>query len=217
MRKLLVTFALRQEGLTFERRLTRRVSRSGAIVGQLDRFEIAVTWLGIQLTDPNGLKATITDLRPEIVINSGFVGAIRTLFEPGDFLLAENFSSPELLVGLSTGGVFDGRGAFECADRIAEPGDKMRMNVEGRYIAVDMESARFGEICKRLSVPFITARMVSDSCNERIPRIFLGKRISELPDVFDAVRFAVRMISLRRLLADRLAELIALISVLAPK
>jgi nucleoside phosphorylase len=211
VRKLLVTFALRQEGLAFERRLTRRVSRSGAIVGQLDRFEIAVTWLGVQLREPNALNATITDLRPEIVINSGFAGAIRPLLEPGDFLLAENFSSPELLVRLPTGRVFDGSGAFNCVDKIAEPEDKMRMNVEGRYIAADMESARFAEICKKLSVPFITARMVSDSYNERIPRIFLGKGISELPDIFDAIRFAVRMISLRRLLADRMSELIALI------
>jgi len=210
VRKLLVTFALRQEGLAFERRLARPVSRSGAIVGQLDRFEIAVTWLGVRLGDPNSLKATITDLHPEIVLNSGFAGAVRTLLQPGDFLLAENFSSPELLVGLPTGRVFDGSGAFNCVDKIAEPEDKMRMSVEARYIAVDMESARFATICKKLSVPFITARMVSDSYNERIPRIFLWKGISELPDVFDAIRFAVRMISLRRLLADRMSELIAL-------
>ncbi|MBV8330267.1 MAG: hypothetical protein JOZ61_07350 [Verrucomicrobia bacterium] len=209
MRKLIVTFALRQEGISFERKLTHRVSRSGAIVGLLDRFEIAVTWLGVRLSHPNELKAMITDLRPEIVINSGFAGAVRTLLEPGDFLLADNLSSSELVVGLPKGRVFDGSGEFDCVDKIAEPEDKMRRNVEGRYIAVDMESARLAEICRKLSVPFITARMVSDSYDERIPRIFLGKGVGGLPDLLDAIRFAVRMISLRQRLADRLTGLIA--------
>jgi nucleoside phosphorylase len=211
MRKLLVTFALRQEGVSFERKLTGRVSRSGGTVGRLDRFEIAVTWLGVRLSDPKGLKATITDFQPEIVINSGFAGAVRTLLAPGDFLLAENFSSPELVVALQTERVFDASGAFDCLDRIAEPEDKMRKSVERRYIAVDMESARLAEICGRLSVRFITARMVSDSCDERIPGLFLGKGIRQLSDLFDAIRFGGRMISLRRRLADRVAELIALV------
>jgi hypothetical protein len=209
VRKLIVTFALRQEGVSFERKLTRRVSRSGAIVGLLDRFEIAVTWLGVRLSHPNELEAMITDFRPEIVINSGFAGAVRTLLEPGDFLLAENVSSSELVVRLPTSLIFDGCGAFDCVDKIAKPQDKMERNVEGRYIAVDMESARFAEICRKLSVPFITARMVSDSYDERIPRIFLGKGVGRLPDLLDAIRFAVRMISLRRHLADCLAGLIA--------
>ena len=209
MRKLIVTFALRQEGVSFERKLTHRVSRCGAIVGLLDRFEIAVTWLGVRLSHSSQLKATITDLRPEIVINSGFAGAVRTLLEPGDFLLADNLSSSELMVGLPKGRVFDGCGAFDCVDEIAEPEDKMRRNVEGKYIAVDMESARFAEICRKLSVPLITARMVSDSYDERIPRIFLGKGVGGPSDLLDAIRFAVRMISLRRRLADRLTGLIA--------
>jgi nucleoside phosphorylase len=209
VRKLIVTFALRQEGVSFERKLTHRVSRSGAIVGLLDRFEIGVTWLGVRLSHPNELKTMITDLRPEIVINSGFAGAVLTLLEPGDFLLAENLSSYELVVALPRGRVFDGCGAFDCVDKIAEPEDKLRRNVEGGYIAVDMESARLAEICRKLSIPFITARMVSDSYNERIPRIFLGKGVGGLADLLDAVRFAARMISLRRRLADRVAGLIA--------
>jgi nucleoside phosphorylase len=211
VRKLLVTFALRQEGVSFERRLTRRVNRSGATVGRLDRFEITVTWLGVGLSDSNPLTVTIADLRPEIVINSGFAGAVRTLLEPGDFLLAENFSSPELVAGLPTGRVFDARGSFDCVDKIAEPEDKMSRKGEGRYIAVDMESARLAEVCSRFSVLFLTARMVSDRYDERIPGIFLGRGIRELPDVFHAIRFAARMISLRRRLASRVSELIALI------
>jgi nucleoside phosphorylase len=170
-----------------------------------------VTWLGVGLRDTSGFKATIMDLRPEIVINSGFVGAVRTLLEPGDFLLAENFSSPELVVDLPVGRIFDARGAFDCVEKIAEPEDKKSKNVEGKFIAVDMESARFVEACRRLSVPFITARMVSDSYDEGIPGIFLGKEIRELPDLFHAIRFAARMLSLRQRLANRVSELITVI------
>ena len=90
---ILVTFALRQEGVSFERRLTQRIPKFGSVLGRLDSQEVAVSWLGIGARNQERFRSVLTDFRPELVINSGFAGAVRTLLEPGDFVLAENFSS----------------------------------------------------------------------------------------------------------------------------
>jgi nucleoside phosphorylase len=209
--KILVTFALRQEGVSFERRLSQCAAGAGMIAGRLESCQVGVTWLGMRLRNEKQFEDTVAQFRPDIVINSGFAGAVRTLFEPGDFLLAENFSAAEIVKRLESPFLFSARGAFDCVDEVAGPGDKMRRNAEGKVIAVDMESARFAKICRKCAVAFVTARMVSDRYNEGIPRLFLGKGLARATDIFNAVGFASRMIKLRPRLADRLTALINLL------
>ena len=50
-----------------------------------------------------------------------------------------------------------------------------------------------------------------DDSRERIPEIFLGKRIRMTKDISDAIWFASRMLVLRQKLADRLVELISVV------
>jgi nucleoside phosphorylase len=168
-----------------------------------------VYWLGIGVRDEDRFKRTLRDLRPELVINSGFAGAVRTLLEPGDFVLAENFTSPELLKRLETVRLFEARGRFVCVEAIADVATKTRINSEGNVVAIDMESARIAAVCRKLAVPIVSARMISDRYDEGIPHVFLGKGIRQMKDLSDAIAFASRMIELRRRLADRLTELIA--------
>ncbi len=208
MPKILVTFALRQEGASFERRLTQRTAKSGLVRGHLESQEIAVYWLGTGVRDEDQFKNTLTDLRSDLVINSGFAGAVRSLLEPGDFVLAENFSSPELLKRLEKDRVFEMRGKFVCVDAVSDSAAKMRINSAGNIIALDMESARVAAVCRKLSAPLVSARMISDRHDEGIPGVFVGKRIRQMKDISDAIAFASRMIALRRRLADRLVELI---------
>ena len=208
MLKILVTFAFRQEGEPFERRLTQRTAKSDSVRGNLDSQKIAVYWLGIGVRDEDQFKNILTDLGSDLVINSGFAGAVRTLLEPGDFVLAENFSSPELLKRLEKDRVFEMRGKFVCVDAVSDSVAKMRINSAGNIIALDMESARVSAVCRRLSVPLVSARMISDRYDEGIPGVFVGKRIRQMKDISDAIAFASRMIALRRRLADRLVELI---------
>jgi nucleoside phosphorylase len=207
--KILVSFALRQEGVSFERRLTQRSTKFGSVLGRLHAQEVAVYWLGIGVRDEDRFKRTLRDLRPELVINSGFAGAVRTLLEPGDFVLAENFTSPELLKRLETVRLFEARGRFVCLEAIADVATKTRINSEGNVVAIDMESARIAAVCRKLAVPIVSARMISDRYDEGIPHVFLGKGIRQMKDLSDAIAFASRMIELRRRLADRLTELIA--------
>jgi nucleoside phosphorylase len=209
---ILVTFALRQEGASFERRLIQRIPKFGSVFGRLDSQEVAVSWLGIGARNEERFKGTLTGLRPELVINSGFAGAVRTLLEPGDFVLAENYSSSELMKRLDKRCVFAARGRFACVDTVADSAAKMRFNSEGNIVAVDMESAAVAEVCRKFSVPLLSAKMISDRHDEEIPRVFLGKGIRRKDDLLEAITFASRMIMLRRNLADQLAEMIRALS-----
>src|SRR5580693_6489711 len=187
-----------QEGLSFERKLTRRAAKHGLTMGQLGAHEIAVFRLGLGAQEKEGFKRAVRGLSADFVINSGFAGAVRTLLEPGDFVLAENFTSPELLKRLETVRLFEARGRFVCLEAIADVATKTRINSEGNVVAIDMESARIAAVCRKLAVPIVSARMISDRYDEGIPHVFLGKGIRQMKDLSDAIAFASRMIELRR-------------------
>jgi nucleoside phosphorylase len=208
--KILVTFALSQESL-FERKLTRRVVKQGLTLGQLGAHEIAVFRLGLGAQDKDGFKRVVKELSSELVINSGFAGAVRTLLEPGDFVLAENFSSPELSNWLGRTRIFAASGSFAAVNEIADSAAKARLNSQSNIIAVDMESAQVAALCSELAVSYVSAKMISDRYDEQIPAILLGKKIRRMRDLSDTIWFASRMLVLRQKLADRLVELISVV------
>ncbi len=211
MGKILVTFAFRQEGISFERKLKRRRVERDTTLGQAGAHEIAVYRLGLGVQKEEGFKQAVRDRHPELVINSGFAGAVRTLLEPGDFVLAENFSSPEWPNRLGTTRIFTARGDFAPVNQVADSATKARLNFKRSIVALDMESAQVAALCRDLGVSCVSARMISDRYDEQIPRIFLGKRIGRLKDLSDAIWFSSRMLLLRRRLADRLVELVSLV------
>ena len=211
MAKFFVTFALVQEGLSFERKLTRRVAKHGLTMGRLGAHEIAVFPLGLGAQEKDGFKRAVRELGSEFVINSGFAGAVRTLLEPGDFVLAENFSSPELANWLGTTRIFTAKGSFAPVSEVADAAAKARLNAKGSFIALDMESAQVAALCSDLVVSYVSAKMISDRYDEGIPEIFLGKKIRKMKDISHAIWFASRMLVLRQKLADRLVELISLV------
>ena len=211
MVKFFVTFALMQEGLSFERKLTRRAAKHGLTMGQLGVHEIAVFHLGLGAQDKDGFKRAVRELSSEFVINSGFAGAVRTLLEPGDFVLAENFSSPELANWLGKTPIFTAKGSFAPVNEVADPAAKARLNAKENIIALDMESAQVAALCSDLVVSYVSAKMISDRYDERIPEIFLGKKFRKMKDISDAIWFAGRMLVLRQNLADMLVELISII------
>jgi nucleoside phosphorylase len=210
--KILVTFALRQEGVSFERRLRRRKAKSDLILGFLDSQEIALFWLGTGVRRPAEFERALSDGYFDLVINSGFAGAVQPVLDLGDFVLCENFSSPEWLERLRANVLFEASGPFVSVDAIAGSEAKTRIAGDGNIVALDMESSQVAAICQRLSIPLVSARMISDRSDEEIPGIFLGKGIRRAKDVSQAISFAGRMIVLRRRLAERLVELIRVIN-----
>ena len=204
----LVAFALRQEGYPFARKLTKRTVKDGLVFGCLETREIAVCWLGIGLKNIDLFARIVDKLRPELVINSGFAGGVRSLLEPGDFVLATNYSSQEIVERLDTSNLFSARGNFVTVNAIADPEAKARLSAKGHVLAIDMESERLAAICRKISAPFLTARMISDRSDEAIPRLFTGQKMRDHKDIVRAIHFAGRMLVLRERLAARVGRLV---------
>jgi nucleoside phosphorylase len=203
---IVVTFAVRQEGAIFERRLSRRTKHGNRVTGRLGSRDVTIHWLGIGVEDRVGFQQTIEETKPRYVIDSGFAGGIRTLLEPGDFVLANDAcgKAPTANENLSTA-----KGRIVQVAEVLDPDGKARIRgANAEALAVDMESEEVAAICGELHIPFITARMISDRYDEGIPGVFLGRGVRNLGDLADAARFAGRMLSLRVKLADKLEELI---------
>ena len=96
-------------------------------------------------------------------------------------------------------------------NEVADSAAKARLNSKGNIIALDMESAQVAALCSDLGVFYVSAKMISDRHDERIPEIFLGKKIRKMKDISAAIWFASRMLVLRQKLADRLVELISVV------
>jgi nucleoside phosphorylase len=205
---ILVTFALRQEGAVFEARLKNKKIGNDLTMGLVRGKPVAIYWLGVGFADPDRFKFAAATLKPELIVNSGFAGAVNPSLQLGNFLLAENATSPTFYVRLRKSPLFDDGGKFREVDHVIDPAGKARLLEERSVIAADMESNRVASVCQELGIPFVTARMVSDRFDEAIPGVFIGKGIQHPRDIVDAVRFAGRMLRLRKTLALKLEELI---------
>jgi nucleoside phosphorylase len=204
----LVTFALRQEGYPFIRNLKQRTVSNCLVLGLLGNRETAVCWLGIGVEKPDSFARFIAELQPRLVINSGFAGGVRSLLEPGDFVLATNYSSQEIVEKLRTSNLFSARGKFVSVKRIANPETKAQLRRDSKVLALDMESERMTAICRDLSVPYLTARMISDRSDEAVPKLLVDHKIRGPSDIGQAIHFAGRILVLRERLAARLKTLI---------
>jgi nucleoside phosphorylase len=201
---LLVVFALQAEARIFERRLAQKTKRETFLEGTICGARVAVCFVGIRASALASFEETIQKLRPSLVINSGFAGATRTLLEPGDFLLASNYTTAQL--ELPIGSVIDARGTFRSVDQVTGPTEKKKLG--STNVAVDMESESIAAVCDRHGIPLVTARMISDGQDEVIPAVFIGGKLRSPNDMIAAGHFALRMLRLTRLLADRLTRLI---------
>jgi nucleoside phosphorylase len=204
----LVTFALRQEGYPFARKLAQRRTKGRLVFGRLGISEIVVCWLGIGVQDVDSFARVVVESEPGLIINSGFAGAVRSLLEAGDFVLANNYSSQGLVEKLRTSKLFAARGNLVSVREIAGPETKKRLSLEKNVLAVDMECDRAATICRNFSVPYVTAKMISDRSDETVPALFAGGKFRGPHDVFDAIQFATRMLVLREKLASRLSQLV---------
>jgi nucleoside phosphorylase len=202
--RTLVTFALRQEGYPFARNLRRRTVKNGLILGLLGTRETAVCWLGIGVENADLFARRVAESQPRLVINSGFAGGVRSLLEPGDFILATNYSSQEVIEKLGTSNLFSARGKLISVKRVASPETKAQLGLDSNVLAIDMESERMTAVCRNMSVPYLTARMISDRSDEAVPKLFIDHKIRAAGDILQAIQFAGRMLVLRERLAARL-------------
>jgi nucleoside phosphorylase len=201
---VLVVFALPEEARVLQKRLVQKTKRGGCLTGTIGGVRIGICFVGIRATAIANLEAAIQEFEPVLIISSGFAGGTRALLEPGDFVVASNYTTAS--VNLPLGTIIDSVGPFHSVQQVHGPAEKRMLGISG--IAVDMESAAIASVCDRHRLPLITARMISDGRDETIPAIFTGGKVRDLRGAVEVGRFALQMLHLTRLLADQLMRLI---------
>jgi nucleoside phosphorylase len=205
---VLVVFALRAEARIFQRRLHRKRKGEVFFEGVMGGSRVGICFVGIRAAAIADLETAIQRLAPTLVISSGFAGATRSLLKPGDFLLASNYTTAH--AEIPVGSLVDATGLFCSVEQINGALEKKSL---GEFsVAVDMESIAIATVCDRHQIPLITARMISDSRDENIPSVFIGGKLRSVKDAVAAGEFALRMLRLTRLLADRLTRLISFVT-----
>jgi nucleoside phosphorylase len=106
------------------------------------------------------------------LISAGFAGALDRELQIGNLLLAENFSSPELLrsphLDCAESGLFVGRLAT-VPGVIASKSERDRWAAESGAVAVDMETEFIAAACAAHRVPMLSLRVMSDTPSEPFP------------------------------------------------
>lgn len=150
-------------------------SREGveSIRGQIHGQAVAVMHTGV------GERSCRAEMEPflrrqefEYLISAGFAGAIEKELQVGHLLLAENFSSPELLqsphLDLGDEGLFLGKLVTvpEIVDSISE---RNRLAAKSGAAAVDMETEFIAAACAERRLPILSLRAIGDTRSAPFP------------------------------------------------
>ena len=207
---LILVFALPEEARIVRRRIRLKKPIGGVPQGIFARQEVSLSFVGVGAVRIAELQRSVELIKPRMIISSGFAGATRSLLEAGDFVLSTNYTDPDFAKALSQSKIFDTAGPFVQVRQVASASDKWSLNRSQGALAVDMESEAIADLCRRKGLRLVTARMISDAIDEKIPAIFSTRRFSGLNDLGEAAAFAARMLRLTGKLADRLEELVEL-------
>jgi nucleoside phosphorylase len=157
-----VTFALPNESSDFVRLLANN---------RLHGHELRVVHTGVgSARAGDGVRRFLQQETPRFLISAGFAGAVNDQLAVGDLLLAENFSTPALIVSLEDKLVAVHRGVLATADEIIDSiEDRATLTEKAGAIAVDMETESIARACTEASVPMISLRAISDTPSAPFP------------------------------------------------
>lgn len=150
-----VTFALPEESRDFLR----------ATRGRGD-VRVIHTGMGLEAAS-RATEALLAEMRPAFVLSGGFAGALDPRLRLGDVVVAENLSTPELLVRS------DGIGRLGKLVSRARPAElveeKAALFRETGALVVDMETEAIAAACHRAGVPLLAIRAISDTAHDPLP------------------------------------------------
>lgn len=167
---ILITFALPDESADFIRRLgaPRRLSGGALprIAGSICGREVQVWHTGV---GEKSARRVVADLLheplPELLISSGFAGALDPALRIGDIVIGANYSSASLPPSRRTAV----SGKLITRSEAAGAADKAALARTTDGIAVDMETQFIHEACVGAGVPMLSARTISDTAGEDLP------------------------------------------------
>ncbi|MDP9097424.1 MAG: hypothetical protein M3N48_00320 [Verrucomicrobiota bacterium] len=172
-----ITFALPAESSDFVRLLENRVSvsREGVetIRGRLHEKSLVVIHTGVgKKVSRERMETLLRRERFEYLISSGFAGALEKDLKVGHLLVAENFSSPQLLgspkLVLADDKTFVGK-LLTVSRMIVTIEERESLNKKTGAAAVDMETEILAEVCAAHDLPMLSLRAISDTPSEPFP------------------------------------------------
>jgi adenosylhomocysteine nucleosidase len=165
-----VTFALPAESSAFLHLLqerSRSVREAHTICGQLHGQRVCVLHTGVgETTTRTRLALFLQEEKPQLLISSGFAGALHDRLHAGDLLLAVNFSDVPLAAKAralhKNVPWIEGRLATApgMIDSLAE---RQKLAEKSGADAVDMETAVVAGLCATANVPMLSLRAISDT------------------------------------------------------
>jgi adenosylhomocysteine nucleosidase len=226
-----VTFALPAESSEFLSRLGNksRADRNGVriIRGNIDDREIEVLHTGVgEKVCREQMEKFLYDQQSELLISTGFAGALDDQLELGDLLLAKNFSTIDLSGRRSSLSNLPIRMAdlLTVSALIDSSDERNKIARTSGAAAVDMETESIARACATHGLPLLSLRVITDTPREPFPAppnilfdmkqqrthmtalaIFFLAHPNRLPRL---VQFARRIAQARKTLADALVALI---------
>jgi len=173
-----ITFALPAESSDFVRLLEKPSlnSREGVenIRGRLGGKLVDVIHTGVgKMVCRERMEVMLRRESFDYLISTGFAGALEKDLRVGHLLVAENYSSPKLLLEsphleLADEGTFLGRLAT-VPRMIESTGQREMLNKRTGAVAVDMETETIAELCAAHDLPMLSLRAISDGAEQPFP------------------------------------------------
>lgn len=137
---------------------------------QRDRLEIWFLGIGLP-TATNALAAHLSRKRPQLLIISGFAGALDPRIHVGKTFLCKNMSNPDAVQALLSKGWMPPPTAdlYTTEQLAATVKEKVYLRQATGMDLVDMETRSLFEMAAFHSIPAITIRAVSDAATTNFP------------------------------------------------
>jgi len=226
-----VTFALPAESSDFLRHLRNqsRTDRSGirTIRGTIDDRAVEVLHSGVgEKVCRQRVAEFLQDQQFDLLISSGFAGALNDRLQIGDLLLAKNFSTVELSeVGSSFSRLPIHEADLLTVRALIDSNDERnKIAHTSGAAAVDMETEFIARACAEHGIPLLSLRVITDTPREPFPAppnvlfdieqqqtrfltlaTFFLARPNRVPQL---IQFARRIARVRKILASALFDVV---------
>jgi len=226
-----VTFALPAESSDFLRHLRNqsRTDRSGirTIRGTIEDRAVEVFHTGVgEKVCHQRVAEFLQDQQFDLLISSGFAGALNDTLQIGDLLLAKNFSTVELTeVGSSFSRLPIHEADLLTVRALIDSNDERNKIVRtSGAAAVDMETEFIARACAEHGIPLLSLRVITDTPSEPFPAppnvlfdieqqqtrfltlaTFFLARPNRVPQL---IQFARRIARVRKILASALFDVV---------
>src|SRR5215471_7683268 len=122
---VILVFALPEEARVVRRRIRWHQPPVDVPRGSFAGQEVSLAFVGISAVRIGELERSIDQVKPRMIISSGFAGGTRALLEAGDFVLSTNCTDADIAETLRHDyKIFDAAGPFVQVQRVASASDK---------------------------------------------------------------------------------------------